>query len=102
MNKVGSMINKKVSSMGGVKKTESNAYKPAGVHVLGEDIFPQESIMENEKLLSTNITLQEKQNTNTFLYYHQLVKKNISSSMQDVFGISKKTLKSLQKNIKWP
>ena len=40
MNKVGSMINKKISSCG-VKKTESNAYKPAGVHVLGEDIFPQ-------------------------------------------------------------
>ena len=38
MNKVGSMLNKKVGSIGS-KKGETNTYKPAGVHVLGEDYF---------------------------------------------------------------
>ena len=64
MNKVGSMLNKKVGSMGN-KKGEANSYKPAGVHVLGEDYFPQENLMINEEILeeeSNNIIV--KQNTN--------------------------------------
>ena len=96
MNKVGSMINKKVSSMGSGKKVDTNTYKPAGVHVLGEDIFPQENLMISEDLLSTNNTFIEKQNTNTGSNSSNLLpsitkNKKLSSSMQDVFGISKKT-----------
>ena len=102
MNKVGSMLNKKVGSMGN-KKGEANSYKPAGVHVLGEDYFPQENLMINEEILeeeSNNIIV--KQNTNPgSISSNELPtvtkKKAVSSSMQEILGISKQN-QNQQKN----
>ena len=96
MNKVGSMLNKKVGSIGS-KKGEANTYKPAGVHVLGEDYFPQDNIMINEDSIETNNSDFEKSETISESNSSNLLpsvtkKKEISSSMQDIFGISKQNL----------
>ena len=58
INKVGNMINKKLN----IKKNDNNAnkYKPAGVHVLGEDDFSQ-NIIISEDSLSPDFQENEKQ-----------------------------------------
>jgi hypothetical protein len=58
INKVGNMINKKLN----IKKNDNNAnkYKPAGVHVLGEDDFSQ-NIIISEDSSSPDFQENEKQ-----------------------------------------
>ena len=58
INKVGNMINKKLN----IKKNDNNdnKYKPAGVHVLGEDDFSQ-NIIISEDSLSPDFQENEKQ-----------------------------------------
>ena len=95
MNKVGSMLNKNLISMGN-KKGEANTYKPAGVHVLGEDYFPQDNnMMMNEESLGTNNSEIDRQNTNPGSTSSNILptvklKKGVSSSMQEVLGVTKK------------
>ena len=94
MNKVGSMLNKNLISMGS-KKGEANTYKPAGVHVLGEDYFPQDNNMMNEESLGTNNSEIERHNTNPGSTSSNILptvklKKGASSSMQEVLGVTKK------------
>ena len=57
INKVGNIINKKLNK---IKNDDNNKYKPAGVHVLGEDDFPQ-SLMISEDSLSPDFQENEKQ-----------------------------------------
>ena len=95
MNKVGSMLNKKVGSIGN-KKGDSNTYRPAGVHVLGEDYFPQDNIVMNEDSLGTNNIDSEKGDSSigsssTNLLPSVTEKKSLAVSMQDIFGVSKPT-----------
>ena len=95
MDKVGSMINKKVGSMGN-KKGDTNTYKPAGVHVLGEDYFPQDNLMLTEdSLMSQNGNL-EKQDSNTGSTSSTVlpsvsIKRAVSSSMKEILGVSKQS-----------
>ena len=95
MNKVGSMLNKKVGSIGN-KKGDSNTYKPAGVHVLGEDYFPQDNIVMNEDSLGTSNIDSEKEESTTGSSSTNLLpsvteKKSLAYSMQEIFGVSKPT-----------
>ena len=95
MNKVGSMLNKKMNSISN-KKGDSNTYKPAGVHVLGEDYFPQDNIVMNEDSLGTNNIDSEKGESNVGSNSSNLLpsvteKKTLAYSMQDIFGVSKPT-----------
>ena len=83
MNKVGSMINKKVSMN---NKGEENAHKPAGVHVLGEDYFPQDNLMISEESIATNNSKEEKPNPVPML----------SSSSNNLPSVSKKKQPVLQ------
>ena len=91
MNKVGSMLNKKV----GNKKGEPNSYKPAGVHVLGEDNFTEENLMMNEEAMEEdNYNNIVKQNTNPGSISSDILptvtkKKAVSSSMTEILGLSK-------------
>ena len=99
MNKVGSMLNKKVGTMGS-KKGETNTYKPAGVHVLGEDYFPQDNIMLNEETLSENNLNEEKpsQISTSSNVLPKVSKKKIpSSSMQEILGLQKQQNQPMQK-----
>ena len=61
LNKVGNMFTKKAIS----KQGDSNKYKPAGVHVLGEDYFPSDNI--NEHLMNQDFRDNEKQPPVTIL-----------------------------------
>ena len=95
MNKVGSMLNKKMNSISN-KKGDSNTYKPAGVHVLGEDYFPQDNIVMNEDSLGTSTIDSEKGESNVGSSSSNLLpsvteKKTLAYSMQDIFGVSKPT-----------
>ena len=103
MNKVGSMLNKTVGSMGN-KKGEANTYKPAGVHVLGEDYFPQDNLMitEDSDSLPSNNTNLEKQNSNVGSISSNILpsvteKKSLSSSMKEILGVSQPPQKNKQK-----
>ena len=103
MNKVGSMLNKTVGSMGN-KKGEANTYKPAGVHVLGEDYFPQDNLMitEDSDSLPSNNTNLEKQNLNVGSISSNILpsvteKKSLSSSMKEILGVSQPPQKNKQK-----
>ena len=99
MDKVGNMINKKMSSMGsmgsiGNKKADTNTYKPAGVHVLGEDYFPQDNLMLTEDSLGPQSCNLEKKDSNTGSASSNILpsvstKKNVSSSMKEILGVSK-------------
>ena len=91
MNKVGSMLNKKVGSIGN-KKGEANTYKPAGVHVLGEDYFPQDNLMITEESLPSNKLNLQKSDSNIGSTSSNALpsfskKKNISSSMKEILGV---------------
>lgn len=95
MNKVGSMLNKKVGSIGN-KKGDSNTYRPAGVHVLGEDYFPQDNIvMTEDSLGASNIDSEKEESTtgssSTNLLPSVTEKKSLAYSMQEIFGVSKPT-----------
>ena len=56
MNKVGNMLNKKTVN----KKDDKNKYKPAGVHVLGEDYFSSNDII-GEDSITADFQENEKQ-----------------------------------------
>ena len=88
MNKVGSMLNKKVS------KGEEDTHKPAGVHVLGEDYFPQDNLMISEETIGDNNSKEEKpisvpmsSSSNDLPTVSK--KKAVSSSMTEILGLSK-------------
>ena len=91
MNKVGSMINKKVGTMGNKKAEDNNTYKPAGVHMLDEDYFPQDNMMTNEDSIGGNNADEEKQNSisTSSNILPKIDKKSASSSMQEILGLSK-------------
>ena len=102
MNKVGSMLNKTVGTMGN-KKGEANSYRPAGVHILGEDYFPQDNNLLSEDSIGDNNLSEEKQtpisnSSNTLLKVTQ--KKAPSSSMQEILGLSKQQSQPMQKKTK--
>ena len=93
MNKVGSMLNKKVGSMGN-KKGDANTYKPAGVHVLGEDYFPQDNLMLTEDSLgSQNGNLEKRDSITGSASSKALpsvsIKRAVTSSMKEILGVSK-------------
>ena len=98
VNKVGSMINKKMSSLKG-KKTEPTSYKPAGVHILGEDNMLEDNMIINED--TDPIDDQNNEPQQQSLSDNSLIKvapkKSISSSMQDIFGITKQEHQQIQK-----
>ena len=102
MNKVGSMLNKTVGTMGN-KKGEANTYKPAGVHVLGEDYFPQDNLVLSEDSIGENNLKEEKQPqiSNSSKILPKLnQKKAPSSSMQEILGLSKQQSQQQQKTSK--
>ena len=90
MNKVGSMLNKKVSMN---NKGEENANKPAGVHVLGEDYFPQDNLMISEEIGNNNLKEEKPSTVPMSSSSNDLPtvskKKAVSSSMTEILGISK-------------
>ena len=55
MNKVGNMLNKKPIT----KKNDNNKYKPAGVHVLGEDYFSSNNIISEDSDFQENEKQQQ-------------------------------------------
>ena len=99
MNKVGSMLNKTVGTMGN-KKGEANTYKPAGVHVLGEDYFPQDNLVLSEDSIGENNLREEKQaqiSNSSKILPKLSQKKSPSSSMQEILGLSKQQPQPQQK-----